>query len=100
MRVKFPEVCNSALVLKLSRVMCMNTKIVFDEAYSFANIKNLGEAICLMIKISLTMSKENTIILKEHMSVRPRQEMTSRSSRRFLLYLIFNSVLRKPLADI
>lgn len=44
--------------------MCMNTKIVFDEAYSFANIKNLGEAIRLMIKISLTMSKENTIILK------------------------------------
>ena len=90
MRVKFPEVCNSALVLKLSRVMCMNTKIVFDEAYSFAN----------MIKISLTMSKENTTILKEHMLARPRQEMTSRSSRRFLLYLIFNSALRKPLGDI
>lgn len=46
--------------------MCMNTKIVFDEAYSFAN----------MIKISLTMSKENTTILKEHMLARPRQEMT------------------------
>ena len=46
------------------------------------------------------MSKENTTILKEHMLARPRQEMTSRSSRRFLLYLIFNSALRKPLGDI